>query len=156
MIAGLVPVVLVAAVLYWHQARRGNPDPGGRILTALVPVSAAVPSDATIVFNHEADGAWDSCDGLPQTAGWHDITYEIRFTSQTDPQAVVTDASRQLADLGWGASSIGAIPGIGAQWSKRVEGSPGPAIVTLARDPGEVVWILTAHAPPATHPLTGC
>lgn len=155
LLVGVVPVALVAGLLYWRGAQRGNPDPGGQILSGLVPVSAALPNDATTVVTHKSDGWWDSCDGIPGTAGWHDIAVEIRFTTGSDSQTVMAHAASELANLGWRSSSPEPGPAGATRWSKQIQGSAGLATVTLTHEESGA-WTLLAHTSPAARQVSGC
>ena len=138
---------------------RGDPDPGGRILTELQSVSSAVPDGATVDFRHDVPATWDSCDGRPETEGWNDIQVGVQFRSDLAAEAILEFADRRLEGLGWvDDSKISGPLGPGLRWIRTLEdGTTARASLSPGTvDGASFYWNLDAIAPPHGQRVSGC
>lgn len=151
-----LPLGALAYWAYWRQHSRGNPDPGGRTLRVLAHVSAAVPPGARVLYRHDVEPRWDSCDGIASTAGWDDVVVQIHFSSGLAPESLLAEAQDRLAPLGWGPVSRAPGPELTASWSERIPGAPGRAGLQLTNSNADGNWTLFAHTSPVGRPVSGC
>jgi len=154
--------VLVAGclVLALSGCGHGDPDPGGRILTALRSIESAVPTGATDVRTQDAEPLWDSCDGRPGTEGWSVISVDIEFRDDRDGRVLLDDVADRMTEAGWAPGGTGTSPlGPSESWTRTLDdgtvahGSLSPG----TRDDGvSIIWFLTATAPPHGRQASGC
>jgi hypothetical protein len=76
-------------------------DPGGRILAQLQPVVAALPADARVIYRHDIEPRWDSCDGMPGTFHWSEVVVQVHFVTGARAGDVLRHADAALTSLGW-------------------------------------------------------
>ncbi len=146
-------LILVAAL---NGCGRGDPDPGGRILTALKSVEVALPADATSVHREYVEPKWDSCDARPETEGWSDAMVLIDFRTDLDPEAWGEHAGQALESAGWGDEVVSATP-FGPRWSWTQSLDDGTvARAGLSPTAVEGSWELYAVAPPRGQRVSGC
>jgi hypothetical protein len=146
-------LILVAALT---GCGRGDPDPDGRILTALKSVEAALPSDATVVRREYIEPKWDSCDARPETEGWSDVMVLLEFQTDMDPEVLGEHAGRALELAGWVDDGVSATP-YGRWWSWTQTLADGTvARAGLAPTAVEGSWELSAVAPPHGRRVSGC
>ena len=120
-------------------------DPGGRIHGTLAQVTAALPSDASVVSRYDVGTVRSACPLLV-----------IRFRTAADARTVVANADAALTSLGWAP-----VPDVqDVVWSK---GAGDASVVGLARlsppgsDGGGQSWTLTASATvPGPQPTAAC
>lgn len=151
---GLV-VVVVCLVAGYVLSRiwPGNPDPGGRIMTALSTIQVAVPAQAHLVRVEHVKPRWDSCDARLSTFGWDDAFVYLTFTTSEPPRSLMATASARLRAAGWSRyQGLASGPGFGWWWSLPVPG--GTALALLDRQaPGQVSrsgsWLRTRRRSPA-------
>ena len=101
--AALVAVICVSALTVWFVRGAINgpdADPGGRILHTLRASAHALPSDAHVLYRHDLEPKWDSCDGRPGTFGWDNVVVQIHFESRSPTHAVVQAAYQTFRELG--------------------------------------------------------
>jgi hypothetical protein len=131
----------------------GNPDPGGRIFTALKPVAEAIPSGSAVMYRHLDEPLVDSCDGNPATRGWSSVVAQVAFRSPLAAESVLEDVDSRLSALGWrdtGQAMANGQPE--GYWSRSLEnGSTAHANLTIG--PGGQYWELVAWAPPMGRPV---
>ena len=124
-LALLIAVFLVAGGLIWWRAtvpNYGPGDPGGRILTQLKTSTVAVPSSATIGYQHFIEPHMDSCDGMAGTQGWDPPAVQVYFHWTGTPAALLSYTSSHLARAGWGAMTPETDNGVaGGHWSKVID-----------------------------------
>ncbi|MBN9609764.1 MAG: hypothetical protein BGO26_13360 [Actinobacteria bacterium 69-20] len=139
---------------------RGDPDPGGKILAALMTVEQAVPHDARITLHQEYEPRWDSCDGRADTAGWSNPIVIVQFTTDESADTLVADTNTTLLTQGWQLttrSSTDFGPSVG--WTRTAAGST-VANATLQPFTGSagraITWELVATAPPNGRQASGC
>ena len=103
---------------------RGDADPGGMILAALLTVEQAVPPEAKVTLHQEYEPRWDSCDGRAGTFGWIDVIVIVDFTTDEQADTLATDTATALLTQGWQhtATSITDL-GPSMQWTRTVAGS---------------------------------
>jgi hypothetical protein len=153
----LVLVAPVAVALFARHSDYGDPDPGSRLLAALRPVAAAVPTGVADVQRQFVEPRWDSCDGIASTYGWDDVTVDVSFNANgmTDA-AVLAHIKVSLSSDGWTYENTSRA---GAWYWYRTLSSGHRAVIQLlggsAVDPPNP-WDLQATTPAATHPVKGC
>ena len=155
-------LVLVAGSLTLWTSRPGPPggDPGGRILRALQPASAAVPGGSTNVSTLRSDSVWSAaCPDNPDgQAGWSEVRVSTRFTNALPKEQVVSAVNSALVGDGWTRhdESFGPGQGVNAHWTKRLA-TGNPAEATVYPVPfGTKNWFLTATSKPPGFALPGC
>ena len=152
--AGLLAVVALGALSSAISAGPSSGDPGGHILNELQPVGYAVPRDVQIIYRHEDEPHWDSCDARPGTFGWNQVVVQIHFRSRSAPADVESNADAQLRRLGWQSAYQYSAPTIAWGWTKQLRN------VTEAKAQLEVeadgAWTLIALAPPVGPRAHGC
>ena len=154
-------VAMVACVLAGYVIATiwpGNPDPGGRIMTALSTIQKAVPAQAHLVRTERVKPGWDSCDGRLSTYGWDDVIVDLTFTTSQSPRSLMASASARLQAAGWSRyQDYASGPRVGWWWKPVPSGT---AMALLDRDgtrAGVPQWDLYAHAPPFAGPRSsGC
>jgi hypothetical protein len=131
----------------------GNPDPGGRILTALKPIAGAIPSGSTVTFRHVDEPLVDACDGNPATRGWSSVVAQVTFRSPLGAESMLEDVDARLNALGWREMGQGVANGEPeGYWSRSLEnGSTAHANLTIGT--GGTYWELVALAPPMGRPV---
>jgi hypothetical protein len=159
--AGLAVVVVSGGVSGTWAATRsdhGDPDPDGRILTALTTVERALPADAQVMLRQANEPRWDSCDGRSGTFGWDNIAVDMQFRTREQPRALVADADNLLRAVGWRRTGTVHSPlGPGARWSRTVAGSTVASAMLAPGTSGDgVYWDLDALAPPQGQQVSGC
>jgi hypothetical protein len=88
--------------LQQHPSPVGDPDPGHRLLDALRPVAAVVPSGTTVSRRTFTEPRWDSCDGIKSTYGWDDVTVGVGFVPiGLSDAATVNHIKDGLRSQGW-------------------------------------------------------
>ena len=135
----------------------GNPDPGGRLLTAIKPVLAVAPAGARISSRDTVKPMWDSCDGVASSYGWDDPRVELDFTGGGTDAQVVAHLKSALRTLGWTFDTADSDPTGPWFWHRTVAGGVQGTVQLLggsAFTPSG--WNLQASTPPATRPVTGC
>jgi hypothetical protein len=155
-------LVVVACLIAGYVVTRiwpGSPDPGGRIMTALATIQAAVPAQAHRVRIQQVKPRWDSCDGRLSTYGWDDAIVGVTFTTSQPARSLMTTANARLRTAGWSryygfASSLR----FGWWWSRPVPSGTALALLDRAGTRAGVPrWELYAHAPPYAGPRSsGC
>ncbi len=136
-------------------------DPGGRILDTLRGAAQALPSDAHVLYWHDFEPKWDSCDGRPGTFGWDNVDVQIRFGSRRPTGAVLRWADQTLRGLGWRPDYVNKQSAfIQVGWTRRLDngaiaraqlsnGLPDQSAATLR-------WDLFVTAPPVGPQASGC
>ncbi|MBX6750806.1 MAG: hypothetical protein IRY85_14230 [Micromonosporaceae bacterium] len=135
---------------------RGDPDPGGRILTALTSVEVALPEDATAVNRQFLEPHWDSCDAFPGTEGWSDVMVLIDFQTDLAPEALGAKAGPALEAAGWVDDGVVPTPhGPSWRWTRTLDdGTVAHASLSSGMLAG--TWNLAAIAPPHGRRASGC
>jgi hypothetical protein len=157
---GVFLVVLSVYVSLWlSRSTPSGGDPGGRILRALRPASAAVPIGSTDIATQSHDAAWSpKCPDNPSGhAGWREVRVTTSFTTALSKAQVVLAVSSVLAREGWARhdESFGPGQGVVAHWTKRL--ASGPAEAAVYPVPGRSRnWILTATSKPPGFALPSC
>jgi len=149
---GLLLVVVVAAGIWLWIGAQPTGDPGGRVLDQLRPATAALPSDARIVYRNEVEPRWDSCDGRPGTEGWNDVVMQVHFTTATADINVLSNADAALRRLGWLPDTSRPA---GSSWRKALANGT-TARASLEHDVGQDAWTLFVLAPPVGRRVSGC
>ncbi len=124
-------------------------------MTQLKTSTVAVPSSATIGYQHFIEPHMDSCDGMAGTQGWDPPAVQVYFHWTGTPAALLSYASSHLARAGWGAMTPETDNGVaGGHWSKVIDnGSVAYAQVAAESYGG---WALLATAPPVEKAVSGC
>jgi hypothetical protein len=162
-IAGALLVLVLLGVgltLWLSQPSQQGGDPGGRILTAIRPASAAVPTGSADIVTQSYDSVWSA--GCPDNpgghAGWSEVRVSTRFTTSLPKEQVVSAVNSVLVRDGWSQhdESFGPGQGMVAHWTKRLAtGTPAEAAVYPIPN-GSTNWLLTATATPPGFALPGC
>jgi hypothetical protein len=157
-VASAVAAAAVAALAGCSMPQPvGNPDPGGRLLTALKPLLAVAPAGAHITLKDAVKPRWDSCDGVASTYGWDEPRVDLDFTGGGTDARVVVHLKSALRTLGWTFDPVNSDPSGPWFWHRTVAGDVQGTVQLLggsAFDPSD--WDLLATAPPAARPVTGC
>lgn len=128
-------------------------DPGGKILSELRPVGYALPRNADIVYRHDTEPMWDSCDARPGTFGWDQVVVQIHFRSRSSAADVESNADSQLRRLGWKPAYQHSDP-ITWVWTKVLRNvTEAKAVLEVE---GDGAWTLIALAPPVGPQAHGC
>lgn len=153
---GIAALLLLGGVVTWLAwPRHPGGDPGGRILSQLKSVSAAVPANSFVQYAHYDEPRWDSCDGMTGTFGWDDPSVQINFTWSGSPTALISGVKRVLAESGWGAFMPQVNNGVpGAAWKKTLDNGTIAQAQLAAESYGG--WSLFAQAPPVGQRVSGC
>lgn len=152
--ASLATLALIAAISACGAGSTdppdSSPDPGGRILAELQTAAAAVPSDASVIYRHDVEPQWDSCDGRADTYGWDDVVVQIHFNSPSSPGRIFGDGISRMAALGWSVSYQHGDTDL--VWTRRLRnGTEGKAALSNVGG-----WTLYASAPPVGPRVRGC
>ena len=158
---GVVLVIGVAGLTLWPSRHdRPGGDPGGRLLTALRPVAAAVPAGATGIAIESSDAVWSpACPDNPGgRAGWSAVRVTARFTDVAPGPRVVDAIGAALGAEGWSRhdASFGPSQGTVARWTKRLDASTMAEATAYPIPVGTTRWNLTATAKPPGFALPGC
>ena len=161
---GAIAFAVIGALGIWFARAAVNgpeADPGGRILHQLQTVSAALPSDAQVIYRNEGEPKWDSCDGRPGTFGWDSVVIQIHFPSRTTTTTVVQRADQKLHGLGWSSEDHRDVSGatqIG--WTRQLDnGSLARAQLTNViphQGSTSQEWDFYATAPPVGRQASRC
>jgi hypothetical protein len=134
----------------------GDPDPGHRSLSALVPVLSVIPRGAHVTQEDKAEPRWDSCDGRQSTYGWDPAYADAEFsTGALSPQQMLAHVRAAMARLGWAYSATDSRDGQWL-WLRQTGGQTATTTLQSGMDGDQRTWSLRAQAPPATDPVTGC
>lgn len=149
---------------------RGSPgDPGGRLMAELRKTTLpAVPAGFPVSYRQFVDSHWDSCDGVPSTAGYDPVSITIVF-KRSDSEALLERAiSRRLRAVGWHKASKNH-PGVPLTWPpgghrvwtdtslwnwSRWLSFHRPALLDVSIQVGQVA--LYSETPATKPPPTGC
>ena len=138
----------------------GDPDPGGRVLAALVRVDQAIPADAQVMVRQAHEPQWDSCDGRAGTFGWTGVMVIVQFGTDEPASELISQADRILRAEGWQRTGTSTTPlGPTATWSRVVAGSTAAtaSLSPWTRGQGSpIYWDLDAMAPPHGQRVSGC
>jgi hypothetical protein len=122
-------------------------DPGGRVMTQLVPAISAVPARASINYVWKLEPHQDSCDGIAATRGWSQVVVQIGFTWQRSASALFTAMNGRLIKLGWRhIHSAVAVP-LEYLWSKKLTNNT-EAKLSVDQESPKSYWQFDAVAPP--------
>jgi hypothetical protein len=150
---------LVAFAIACDGNGRGDPDPGGRILTALKSIETAIPGEAIDVTRQYAEPHWDSCGGREETAGWSSVTVVITFRTDMSHDSLLQYASERLNAAGWSDSgpSSNRLGPTGGWIQSLTDGTSARAQLSPSTTDGAtIVWQLTATAPPHGQQVSRC
>ena len=153
-----VAAAFLVIVLIVHKGH-GNPDPGGRRLTALRAVAAALPPDARVLVRNEGEPQWDSCDGRAGTFGWNEVEVDFEFTTNAAAGSMLAAAARTLTRLGWTVSQYTGLGGPHLSGRRTIApGIPLRAVLSADYATGGLVvnWDLSALAPLNGRESSGC
>jgi len=164
LVAAFALVIVLSAITTWFvRASIVGPtaDPGGRILNTLEATEAALPQDSRVLYRHELEPNWDSCDGRPGTFGWDNIVVQIHFESQSSSDAVVQGVDRAFRRLGWNPDYVNNQPTfIQVGWTRRLDnGSVAKAQLSDGvpdQSAATPRWDLFVAAPPVGPQVSGC
>lgn len=127
----------------------GNPDPGGRILDSLKPVTKVIPATAHIESQEAVEPYWDSCDGRSGSFGWSNVTLDAKFNTDEPANQLLDDADRTLSAAGWTrTSSVRSAIAQSEQWVRTVAGRSLTAALGSASDGKSTYWYLEASGSP--------
>jgi hypothetical protein len=159
-LVGLLVLLAVGLTLWTSQPGPPGGDPGGRILRALQPASAAVPDGSTNVAMLRSDSGWSpACpDNSSGQAGWSAVRVSTSFTNALPREQIVGAVNSALVGEGWTRhdESFGPGQGVVAHWTKRLTtGTPAEAAVYPV-PAGSTNWVLTATSKPPGFALPGC
>lgn len=158
----LLVLIAVGLTLWLSRSSRQGGDPGGRILKALKPISAAVPAGSADIATQSYDAIWSgACPDNPGgQAGWSEVRVSTRFTNTQPKEQVVEAVNSALVGEGWTRhdESFGRGQGVVAHWTKRLGTGMGtPADAAVYPVPaGTTNWLLTATSKPPGFALPGC
>ncbi len=155
-VAGLAGVAVIGGVIAHYFLDQSSGDPGGRIIAQLQPTVAAVPAGAKILYRHDVEPLWDSCDGRAGTFGWDDVVVQVHFSTTASPDDILAHAQSVLAPEGW-RTVPAPVAGAVTQhiWRKALD--TGDGTVDIEKDSyGTSEWTLIAMAPPRGPRVSGC
>ena len=148
--------VLLASCATASAVRTPSGDPGGRVLTQLRPVRAAIPKHNVIInYANYEEPKMDSCDGQPGTQGWDEAVVQVSFRWKGKVAPLMSFAAAQMAENRWVVTRPEVTypqPYIG--WSKHLLNGTTATSSLDFEDYG--TWTLIAEAPPVGKPVTGC
>jgi hypothetical protein len=136
-------------------------DPGGRILHSLRATAQALPNDAHVLYRHDLEPKWDSCDGRAGTFGWDNVVVQIHFESASSTDAVLLRADQTFRGLGWSPDYVhDQSTIIQAGWTTRLDnGSLAKAQLSKGLPDQSAAaprWDLFVTAPPVGPQASGC
>lgn len=111
-------VILIAgSAAVWLPDRHQGGDPGGRLMSRLIPVVRVVPGFETgrvpwisfpcdscewpVRYAIRIEPRWDSCDGTKGTFGWDPAVIQVGFQWARSDQALVKLLNSRLVARGW-------------------------------------------------------
>jgi hypothetical protein len=146
------------AIVRWTS--HGDPDPGGRILSALKSIESAVPDSATAVTRQYAEPHWDSCDGREGTFGWSSIAVILTFRTGMPADSLLPYVSGPMEAADWSKTDTLSSPmGPGQDWARTLaDGTHAMASLTPGTiDNGAtIIWEFSAYAAPHGQHASGC
>ncbi|MFI5035465.1 MAG: hypothetical protein ACHQFZ_04600 [Acidimicrobiales bacterium] len=143
----------------WHliagQPSTATGDPGGRVLTQLLPIVSALSGLTSANYVWKMEPHQDSCDGIPSTRGWSQVVLQMGFTWRQSPGALFTAMNSRLTKIGWvnGQSQHSSPPGY--RWTRQLASSK-KADLEVNQEYPSSQWQLDALAPPVGKPVSGC
>jgi hypothetical protein len=156
----LLVLIAVGLTLWMSRSSQQGGDPGGRILKALQPISAAVPGGSADVATQSYDAIWSAaCPDNPDgQAGWSEVRVSTRFTNPQPKDQVVGTMNSALVGEGWTRhdESFGRGQGVVAHWTKRLGTGTRAEAAVYPVPAGTTNWLLTATAKPPGFALPGC
>jgi hypothetical protein len=165
-IIGLVAVVLIAGGTWLFVRNEASGDPGGKVLSQLVPAASALPGYGTPrlpwtsapsmsgPYLIKSEPRQDSCDGMAGTQGWSQVVVQAGFDWPGTPDGLFSSVGEHLHALGWKRVSIRDPTDSEAIWLKRLtNGSKAEANLSPE---GESHWEFVATAPPVGKAASGC
>jgi hypothetical protein len=166
LIVGLVAAVLIAGGTWLFVRNKASGDPGGKVLSQLVPAASALPGYGTPSlpwisapsmsgpYLIKSEPRQDSCDGMAGTQGWSQVVVQAGFDWTGTPDGLFSSVGEHLYALGWNRVSIRDPTDSEAIWSKRLtNGSTAEANLSPE---GEHYWEFVALAPPVGKAASGC
>jgi hypothetical protein len=168
-VVAVVLVVGVAGTVFLRTEHAGG-DPGGRVLTALGPVTRAVPPGSGVVSDTRHDAVWSAAcpDNPTGRSGWSGVEVDEVFTTTRSSASVVAAVGAALAAQGWrptfAADDAAWQYTPVAEWTKPVAGTTSarvvvfayPASASPATTPGGTTWLLGAEGKTPGYALAGC
>jgi hypothetical protein len=154
-IGAVVLAAVMAAGIGWGLMSSASGDPGGKVLTQLVPVVSALPTGTSMTYLWKMEPTQESCDGIAGTQGWSQVVVQTAFRWRESPRALFAAMNGRLIRIGWGhgASQDGSPPGY--QWTKILSNGT-KADLTVDEEPSSSLWQLDAVASPVGKAASGC
>ena len=148
----VLALIAVGLTLRLSRSSQRGGDPGGRILKALQPVSAAVPAGSAHVAVQSYDAIWSAgCPDNPDgQAGWSEVRVSTTFTNVQPQEQVVEAVNSALVGEGWTRhdESFGRGQGVVAHWTKRLGTGTSAEAAVYPVPAGTTNWLLTATSKP--------
>jgi hypothetical protein len=158
--AGCLVLALAGIFTIVRLTSHGDPDPGGRILSALKSIESALPDGATEVTRQYAQPHWDSCDGREGTFGWSSIAVIVNFRTDSPADSLLLSASGPMDAAGWSKSRTLSSPiGPGQDWTRTL---PDGTLAVASLTPGTmdngatIIWQISAYAAAHGQHASGC